>query len=215
MLGGLCLLDLAAILLDASLPDLYLRPLILISMGAAVLLLSLRSPAALLISAGLICACFVEVFQMLGTGFAWIASGTALYYLAYAGAFILQGGRLQARGLIGFGAVAAYAIAMFVWLEPYGLLRFPSLLYTGVLILFVGLGLRPLLQGPSNTSAKWMAAAVLFLAFSDSLRAASIFKTPIPESVVLAFYWAGQFSMLRSAEFFSGNAQNKSFISAS
>jgi hypothetical protein len=207
VVGGLCILDLAAILLDASLPDLYLRPLILICMSATVLHLGLRNVSALLISAGLLAAGFVEVFQMLGTGFGWIAAGTALYYFAYAGAFILQGGRPEGRALIGFAGVAVYAIAMFLWLEPYGLLRFPSLLYTGVLILFAGLGLRPLLQGQAGQSAKWMAAAVVLLAFSDSLRAVSIFKTAIPESIVLAFYWCGQFAMVRSAELFSGKSQ--------
>lgn len=199
----LCILDLIAIAFGASLPDLYMRPLVLLCMAGSVLFLAGRRGPALLIAVGLLAAAFVEAFQMLGASIRLIAVGTALYYLAYAAAFLIRGGRVQVRDLYGFAAMAVYAVAMFVWLEPYGLLRLPSVLYTVVLIVFAGLGLRPILHGSSDHSARWMAASVLLLAFSDTLRAISIFKAAVPEAVTLAFYWAGQFAIVRSSEFFS------------
>lgn len=202
-LAGLCVLDLIAIAAGASLPDLYLRPLVLLCMAGSVLFLAGRRGPALLIAVGLFAAAFVEVFQMLGVSIRLVAVGTALYYLGYAAAFLIRGGRLQVRDLYGFGGMAVYAIGMFIWLEPYGLLRLPSVVYTVVLILFAGLGLRPILHGSSDNSARWMAASVLLLAFSDSLRAISIFKMAVPEAATLAFYWAGQFAIVRSSEFFS------------
>ncbi|MCE9596453.1 MAG: lysoplasmalogenase [Spirochaetia bacterium] len=201
---ALLLLDLVAIGIGATLPDLYLRPLILVILCVSVLLTG-RSTIAILIATGLCAAAFVEVFQMLGGHLRFIALGTAAYYLTYSAAFIVRGGPIRARGILGFGLVTLYAILMFFWLDPYGFLRLPSIVYTGVLILFIGLGLRPLLQSGPDKSAVWMAIAVVALLISDSLRAISIFKMPIPELFTLAFYWVGQFSLVRSASFFVEN----------
>lgn len=202
--AGLSLLDLVAIGVGATLPDLYLRPLVLVCMSITVLLGG-RSGPSILLAVGLIAAAFLEIFQMLGAHLRLVALGTAAYYLTYSIAFIIRGGPVQRRGLLGFALVGVFSIAMFLWLNPYGFLRFPSIVYTLVLILFIGLAFRPLLQSGLTESSKWMGIAAISLLISDSLRAISIFKTHVPEVLTLAFYWMGQFSLVRSSHFFIEN----------
>lgn len=191
-----CILDVIAIAAGASIPDFYGRPVLLLSF-AVVVFKNAAHNSHRLISLGMVAAALVEAMQMLGIGFAWIASATAVYYLAYSVAFALRGGKIKSKlEATGFAVYALYSIVMFLWLEPYGFLRMASILYTAVVILFGGLSSRPVFARKEGAAwSRLLAGAVALLVISDSMWAISIFKEPVSEALILAPYWAGQFGL--------------------
>lgn len=207
---GLIALDLLAILIGIPLADFYLRPLILLAMVCfgAVYGETYRSGAWLLL-AGLSAAVVVEALQKLEIMAEIMVVGTALYYLFYCLAFIRFPTFKFAWGatIMAWVFVGLYCSAMFWWLEPYAL-RVPAMIYMVVATVMVGLALTPQLIGDPTLAARRQTVGVIFLLFSDSLRAIAIFKLSymkedylvanLFEALIMIFFFAGQFFLVRS-----------------
>lgn len=206
---GLIALNLAAILIDIPLADFYLRPLILLSMVFFGVIYgeTYRSGAWLLLG-GLSAAVIVEALQKLEIMAEIMVVGTALYYLFYCLAFIrFPTFKFSMSTVVAWFFVGLYSAVMFWWLEPYAL-RVPAIIYMVVVTLMVGLALTPQLIGDPSLGARRQTVGVLFLLFSDSLRAVAIFKLSqmkgdylvanLLETVIMIFFFAGQLFLVRS-----------------
>ena len=211
---ALCLigLDLLSLLARAAILDFYIRPLALLAILVHGVFLEphhLRSRLLVLIGLGM--AVVTEGVQRLEFPGQWsvVAGATALYYVMYTTAFaVRQGGGFTARSLVPFGAVAVYMLAMFFWLQPYGLIREPAFLYIPVTTVMVGFGLRPYWSGMRDAMSRELAIGVLLLVFSDTLRVISLLKMGddrgsylldyFMEVMILTPFFAGHFLVVRS-----------------
>lgn len=211
-IGVLVGLDLIALLSRAAILDFYLRPLVLVAILVHGLLLDGPSVRARrLILAGLAAATVTEFLQRFTFQGQWplVAGATALYYLLYSLGFASRrGAAWSVRSAAPFAAVGVYMLVMFLWLQPYGLIREPAFLYMAVTTVMVGLGLRPYAVGNRDTGARFGAAGVLLLLISDTIRVITLLKLGeqsgtyffdyMMEAVILTPFFAGHFFVVRS-----------------
>lgn len=209
---GLVGLDLLSVLARAAILDFYLRPLALLAILVhGVFLEPEHARSRLFVLIGLGMAVITEGVQRLEFPGQWsvVATATALYYVMYTTAFALrQGGGFAPRALLPFGGIGLYLLAMFFWLQPYGLIREPSFLYIAVTAVMVGFGLRPYWSGARDTMSRELAIGVLLLVFSDTLRVITLLKMGedrgtylldfLMEALILAPFFAGHFLVVRS-----------------
>ncbi len=195
------ILDIVALIVPAYKADLYLRPLAMILL-AATAFLSGEKRSAIFLRIGLVLALIVETLQrVMEIQMEFIAVGTAAYYVFYTIYFAVDGGfQKSVRSVLPFVAVSAYAVILFIVLEPYGLLRMAAMIYIPVAVAMTGLGTQSLAH--RRTGAHWIAYGALLLLFSDSIRAWAVFKGSWmrDEALILLFYFAGQLALVRSLQ---------------
>lgn len=208
----LVVVDLGSVLARAAILDFYVRPLAMVAILAHGFFLppeNQRSKLFVLIGLGM--AVVTEIVQRGNFPGQWsiVAGATALYYILYTTGFALrQGGGFSPRSLLPFGAVAILMVTMFLWLQPYGLIREPAFVYMLVTTVMVGFGLRPFWSGSRDSHARELAIGVLLLVLSDTLRVITLLKMGdmrgtyvheyLMEALILAPFFAGHLFVVRS-----------------
>ena len=199
-----------------------LRPVILVALAllvrATVSAVSERFRS--LTSTALLAAAVVELLQNVGPlvdlptlGVVFLGIATAAPYGLYIGAFFSLGGRPTGRAWLPFPLVAAYAALMFWILTVFARdaeVVLTAAVYIVAVTALVGSACLRLLRGETTNSALLTAAGALLLLVSDSVRAISVFKFSNPfalsEFLILALFFAGQYSLAASVRSDSGTA---------
>ena len=205
--GVIYVLDLIAILIGASKPDLYLRPLVLL----AILLMGFFSLqgkfgiSQVFILIAVLIAIPLEYFQGLGAQFGWIIVATFIGYAFYTLGFAFSGlAKYSWKIVIPFLGLGVYMLVSFWLLNPY-MFRFEASIYMAVTAIMLSFALYPVISGNKTNVARYLAAGALLLLVSDSLRAVVQFKLQASkdnfmEALIVALFFLGHFFIVRSLQ---------------